>query len=322
MSSKPYLTIKAVNDHPLECPTYIHSEINTLFAQSNFGMLDTLGTDENGKIGLMRKTVEKWMKCILRIQVENSEGPLDLGGEGGTSGKAGVVGNTLEKIVKLLLRLLSEFLKQNYYRPKARSVSPLKGKITGYGTSVKGNPLIESHQKLSIKDVRPQLHQHDGSSSPQKTFHTTPTLEKGQLPLSMQGYSKIRSGRPNEREEEGRTVMKGQTFLSTPPLTDIDPVNSETAQHQATINAHSSDEAAVVKDALTTWTNPRTKQAFQINSRTGNLVLAPKGPTVSPAFAQSTRNSVKRVRLDPSVGYGKTTPWIDDLLTVCFSRIS
>src|SRR5690606_28556728 len=82
-------------------------------------------------------------------------------------------------------------------------------------------------------------------------------------------------------------------------------------------------------DALTTWTDPISHKTYQINARTGNVILPKQssssyssGSVTVSLDSHSVASSAKRLRLAAPTKTDEPSPFIREILEVCVALFS
>ena len=307
--------------HPIEpqtCGNVLYDEVNWLFALSTFGNQEELSSDD-GVTKLKRsedlrfkqdgftnkqlkgggKGVDRWPMFYLRIEMESansfSEDSLEKLGESGLAG-----------LLKVLGAMVTEFLHQNLFRPRAK-----------HATRKQGSPRISQTSRSGLKS--PDL---DPNS---RILRSSSIKDQGNV---FGSWSRIKSGVHVKSLAACPSLVspitqpcKGQSSISIPS----NSYNRLTAAPQATF-------ASTSKERTVEWINPISGAAVTVDARTG-LVIEPqssKRPASAPTrskrwslpvtgglkqkVASDIEKRVTRSASSPPDDVSKTTSCSSDLL--------
>ncbi|KAF8544187.1 hypothetical protein BDD12DRAFT_772791 [Trichophaea hybrida] len=265
-----------VNGFPLASgETELHREVNRIFANSGFGVVEEVDGRGIPKKGGTRKGVDRRGMYVLRIECRGSDLSV-IGGEGGTEGKAGVVGDNLKSVIELLQKLVYEFLKTHHYKPSAiGSISANK--------DIKPPTTIPELFGRMEKEARPP------SDSPVTTpldgalfSHTKARM------MDLENWSRVKAARRDATEEEGRCTISGpkKLVLANPPIS----THLSTDSSDETTSNQSEEPSEVVN-----WTNPDSGKSYQVNTRTGNTAAIPQAPIAGTKRSHSATLSDRRI---------------------------
>ncbi|MCJ1279706.1 DNA mismatch repair protein [Puttea exsequens] len=272
----------------------LYDEVNRLFALSSFGNFEQL---QDGKVGDVRrstdrrfkqhgytnrqlkgagKSVNRWPMFYIRIQLQEHELSCK-------DGASRLRENNLSAILKVLGAMITRFLEDNHFRPRARILGRIEARQRSSPSSKTG---VVNVNGVDMKEAQREM----------------PT-ENQQRDFS--GWSRIKSGTPVTRPGFSRSTSAHTDEASTTkpcePLS-LDEINEEPREVEQ-LDSSSADTLAstehLVSEPTIEWRNPVSGDTVKINSRTGLVAdkKALKRPAIAPARAGINNASVHGKRL-------------------------
>ncbi|CCX04750.1 Similar to DNA mismatch repair protein MLH3; acc. no. Q12083 [Pyronema omphalodes CBS 100304] len=303
-----------VNGFPLSMEdTELHREVNRIFENSGFGVIEELDKNGNPKRGAVRR-IDKRGMFILRIEFRRGESSI-FGGEGGTGGKAGVEGQNLKNLTELLQKLVYEFLKTHHYKPL---------RVSGGATidkEIKPSPTLPD---IFSKTSRSNSSSRSVSPSITPRSPAAPQGQKRPRMMDISNWSRIKSAKIDKTEESGRQdIFSSKTISgvtpkvvsSTPKITPAPkiskihyasgtvtqssrPQTSSSDHHKASLQGlqglsadlnHKQPQSQSQADGIDEdneelngiqdrpdimgWTNPTSGKCYLVDMKTGNTTL-------------------------------------------------
>ncbi|KAI5780232.1 hypothetical protein DFH27DRAFT_506573, partial [Peziza echinospora] len=296
----------SINSHPLAPPpqgsNVLHAALNRLFGQSTFGTaVDNPDDKLTKKANKPRKGVDKYPRCILRIEcLRIDEDLLLIGGEGGTGegsgGKGGMEGDNLRQCVDLLQRLVEQFLKVHSFKPRSNTPKTLPSHFsppvpfTAPRPSTASSTSSTSSRPPKRRRTRPSSSSSHASAisgiggwtsktkpsprEPQKQVWSKPSL------LRDDSMESVTSGDTPIHSQDAQ-IPSQSAAKPTPTLTPSQPVST-------TIGTTPSGESYL------RYLNPITNKATFIDHRTGNTIKDPTTPSSSTSFEPRKSLTLKR----------------------------
>jgi len=280
----------------------IHDEVNRLFSDSRFGMVEEkiIRTDQQMKdkrfkhdgitkaqVKGMTKGVDRWPMFYLRIELNSEKHSLD----DRQPRMEDVV--SLQKIVKLIHAMIQQWLEGNGFRNRQKSKASTKDE-----RGQKLSPVsINTNRPRSDSDLMSKSIESHSVAPPVPgeeylpaylSKQTKPSLNKptrlAESASAFQSWSRIKSGKAK--------ITDTKLAIQQPPATDIK--NRVTDEPDANmvigLGAQTTDEDLASEqtaedlsksdDTWTTWRDPTTHEVYDLNTRSG-LLLPVKRPRIA-----------------------------------------
>lgn len=259
----------------------LYDEINKLFALSNFGNQEDFSDAQDGtkarisKDGRFKrdgftnkqlrgggKGVDRWPMFYIRIDIQNTK--MSLKDDVETLGEG-----TISNLMKVLRAIITSFLEENHFRPRARlgrQIQDLSTKPASIGETPISRLLY-----TAIEGIEGANHTHGDHE-----LGTWSRIKIGKGSRSSGASPSLSSPSCQTRTANGevsRAEGMSEKSTATPRLV------------QASSTAADDSIANRVDDQTFEWRNPRSGARILVNARTG-LVIAPR-PVKRPASAPS-----------------------------------
>ncbi|KAF8245550.1 hypothetical protein K440DRAFT_662730 [Wilcoxina mikolae CBS 423.85] len=247
-----------VNGFPLASgETELHREVNRIFANSGFGVVEEVDGKGIPKKGGTRKGVDRRGMYVLRIECRGSDLSV-IGGEGGTEGKAGVVGDT------------------HHYKPSAIGI------ISANKDAKPPTTIPELFGRKEI-EVRPP----SGSSVTTPLNGALSSKSRARM-MDLENWSRVKAARRDTTEVDGRCTISGPKTLApaNPPIS----TRLSTDSSDETTSNQLEEPSEVVN-----WTNPDSGKSYQVNTRTGNTTAILQAPIAGTKRSHSATLSDRRI---------------------------
>lgn len=326
----------------------LYSEINRLFASSDFG---TMGTSEfpfmqnsrsvehqDGQSSAyfkgMSKAVNKWPMFYIRI---NTGAYQRISGDGyevvPESDKS------IQRIIDVLSAMINEFLKQHGLRPRAVKRKRKANEIsqeTGTGgrrirsRDAKQDPSVHLGRTDSVsteegldRRLRLPSFQRSSQNIASQDFGTWSRIKSARENVFSTGFPRAKD-RPTVKLPDGQSDIRkaeigflAQDYASALPSTLRDLTLAETEKRGAESGEVELSDSST--DILIPWTDPCTKQTVLINSRTGQTMNQGR-PVSASGVRPRTTGSIQTLRRFDDIRRPKSaTPktqnvWIENML--------
>ncbi|KAL4889659.1 hypothetical protein BDV59DRAFT_185944 [Aspergillus ambiguus] len=236
----------------------LYSEINRLFASSDFGTTgvapDPSADDTSDGIPQRpaSKSVNRWPMFYIRIDTDGAAAVNDDDEEVPESDKS------LQRIIDVLGAMVFEFLSQHHLRPR----------VGRRRRQVARNP--RDTDTSPVPGAAPMQLKH-GSSTEEALCDQVkiPTFEKpAQRSEHFDGWSRIKSAKETVNEQ---SAIRAQRSNGGHLLKEVD-IYSTGNSHTETLAQLQPDETVTgtpEADRLVPWTDPCTGRTYLVNSRTG-----------------------------------------------------
>ena len=259
----------------------LYDEINRLFALSNFGNQEVVSDAENDtKAGKSKdrrfktngftnrqlkgggKGVDRWAMFYIRIDIQNTKlcfgDDVDRIGEG-----------TLSSVIRVLEAMITRFLEENHFRPRARLGRRQQG-ISTKPEAIPRNPI-------------------SGLSG--ATIHRSETAKHTYSDQNFSTWSRIRAGKGSKSSGASLSLSStgcqgGTTKGKVSGVKDVSTTTIGTFQNADALNTAVNDlNITSTDDQMLEWRNPVSGATILVNARTG-LVVPPR-PLKRPVSAPS-----------------------------------
>ena len=261
----------------------LYDEINRLFALSSFGTQEDISDTENdtkarkSKDGRFKKDgftnkqlrgsgkgVDRWPMFYIRIDIQNTklclENNLDWLGEG-----------TISSLIKVLGAMITSFLEENHFRPRARL----------------GRRKQDTSTKPVAMEKLPNRRLSGGNTHGPEAEPGTSTYADH----NFSAWSRIKTGRASKSSGASPSLSSPGCCIS---IAKVEPSRAEDLSKRLTDGAQNleapstaADDPAVdhVNEQAFEWRNPISGATILVNARTG-LVIPPR-PLLRPTSAPS-----------------------------------
>lgn len=306
----------------------LYDEINRLFALSSFGSQEDISSTENDtkarkskdgrfkKDGLSNKQlrgggkgVDRWPMFYILIDIQNTKlclkNDLDRLGEG-----------TISSLVKVLGAMITSFLEENHFRPRAR-LGRRKQDTSTEPAAIGIGP----NRRLSGPTINGPEAEPGTTTYADYTFSAWSRIKTGRVSKSSGASPSLRS--PGCRTSTAKVEL--------PMARDSSKTSTSGPQNLEAPSASADDPAAdLVDEQVFEWRNPISGATVLVNARTGLVMprrhlerpasapseLSPSA--LSPSYPNTTYGSYPNRRLTRSLSNPIITPkeglWSSELL--------
>ncbi|GFF85596.1 hypothetical protein IFM47457_06872 [Aspergillus lentulus] len=302
--------------YPRNSTDLLYSEINRLFALSDFGAVEAAPVSSDGNPGprFTSKAVNKWPMFYIRIDVDD---PRELYEE--DHEVVPESNQSVQRLIDVLAAAISEFLKQHGLRPRA-------------GRQTKGASRFASVESPGAgrSDLAKSVSSHDRSSIAEEALAGQLKLPTFRRPTSTNTtsdfatWSRVKCARepPNGKHE----LADGWKKTDSGPASEYPDRESlsicrETDDSSAGNNLDITENDGSDVDASIPWTDPHTGRTHLINARTGQVINV-RSPSTEfkvderprSAGTIQTLRAVDRSRPSSAISSTSHNIWVENLL--------
>ena len=259
----------------------LYDEINRLFALSSFGNQEVVSDAENGtKAGNSKdrrfktngftnrqlkgggKGVDRWAMFFIRIDIQDTK--LCLKDDVDRIGE-----RTISSVIRVLEAMISSFLEENHFRPRAR--------------------LGRRQQNISTKPAAVTRDPISGLSG--ATIHGSEAAKHTYSDQNFSTWSRIKTGKGSKSSGASPSLRSagyrpGTTNGKIPKAKDLSTITIGTSQNTEASSTAVDDLIVIgTDDQMLEWRNPVSGATILVNARTG-LVIPPR-PLKRPLSAPS-----------------------------------
>lgn len=295
-----FISLGMVPVFPRNATNVLFSEVNRLFASSDFGGNQTSLEDSillNTR--MVPKTVNRWPMFYIRIDThvfqQWDEDDHEMAPE---------TNKSIQRILDVLTAMINEFLTQRNLRPRAgkrKRKAPQVFQETG-----QGDPKGSGKSKGSTKG---QLGTPGSTEEALDTRLKLPNFQKA-IPMANQNFgdwSRVKGSK--------EPMFHAKLPVRKPAATTLNERDHASVEGQPARQIESGDESKTT-DGTLPWTDPYTGRTHLVNSRTGHPVepMTANNRPRSTGFIQPER-VLERVRRPTSAMSTATEgSWVDNLL--------
>ncbi|RLM01204.1 hypothetical protein CFD26_107615 [Aspergillus turcosus] len=253
--------------YPHNSTDLLYSEINRLFALSDFGAVESAPVSSDGWASprFTSKAVNKWPMFYIRIAVDDPTEFYEEGHEVVPESNQSV-----QRLIDVLAAMMSEFLKQHGLRPRA-------GRQTKGATERFTN--VES-PGAGISSQAKSMFSHNKSSTVEEALTGQLKLPTFRRPTSMNSssfttWSRVKCAR--EPPAGKHELTDGRKKAHSRPASEYHDRESlsiclETDESSTGNNLEITENDGSDVDASIPWTDPYTGRTHLINARTGQAI--------------------------------------------------
>ncbi|GIJ82430.1 DNA mismatch repair protein [Aspergillus pseudoviridinutans] len=303
--------------YPRNSTDLLYSEINRLFALSDFGAVEAAPVSGDGNPGprFTTKAVNKWPMFYIRIDVDD---PRELYEEGHEVIPES--NQSVQRLIDVLVAMISEFLKQQGLRPRA-------------GRQMKGasqrSMNVESPE-ASGSSLAKSVFSHNKSSIAEEALAAQLKLPTFHRPTSMNTtsdfttWSRVKCAK--EPPAGKHELTDGWKKAHSRPASEYHDRESlsiclETDDSSAGNKLQITENGGSNADASIPWTDPYTGRTHLINARTGQAINV-RSPSTAftvderprSAGTLQTLRALDRSRPRSAISSNSHNIWVESLL--------
>ncbi|GIK03723.1 DNA mismatch repair protein [Aspergillus viridinutans] len=302
--------------YPRNSTDLLYSEINRLFALSDFGAVEAAPVSSDGNPGprFTSKAVNKWPMFYIRIDVDDPRGLYEEDHEVVPESNQSV-----QRLIDVLAAMISEFLKQQGLRPRA-------------GRQTKGasqRSMIVESPGPSGSSLAKSVFSRNRSSIAEEALAGQLKLPTFHRPTSMNTtsdfttWSRVKCARePPAGKHELADGWKKAHSRPASVYHDREPsICLETDDSSAGNNLQITENDGPDVDASIPWTDPHTGRTHLINARTGQAINV-RSPSTAftvderprSAGTLQTLRALDRSRPRSAISSKSHNIWVENLL--------
>ncbi|RHZ47518.1 putative DNA mismatch repair protein (Mlh3) [Aspergillus thermomutatus] len=303
--------------YPRNSTDLLYSEINRLFALSDFGAVEAVPVSSDGSASpkFTSKAVNKWPMFYIRIAVDD---PRELYEEGHE--RVPESNQSVQRIIDVLAAMMTEFLKQHGLRPRAgRQKKGASQRFTDVESPGAGRSNLTksvfSHNKSSIAEeaLAGQLKL--------PTFRRPTSMNSGS---DFTTWSRVKCAmEPSAGKHESADGWRKAHSRPSSEYPDRDslPICLETDDPLAGNDLEITENGGPDVDASIPWTDPHTGRTHLINARTGQAINV-RSPSIASmaderprsAGTLQTLRALDRSRPRSALSSKSHNIWVENLL--------
>ncbi|GIC91266.1 putative DNA mismatch repair protein (Mlh3) [Aspergillus udagawae] len=303
--------------YPRNSTDLLYSEINRLFALSDFGAVEAapVSSDRNPGPRSTSKAVNKWPMFYIRIDVDD---PGELYEEGHEVVPES--NQSVQRLIDVLAAMISEFLKQQGLRPRAgrqmkgASQRSMNFESPGAGGSSLAKSAFSRNKSSIVEEAL-------AGQLKLPTFHRPTSMN---TTSDFTTWSRVKCAR--EPPAGKHELADGWKKVHSRPASEYRDRESlsiclETDDSSAGSNLQITENDGSDVDASRPWTDPHTGRTHLINTRTGQAINVRSRPTAftvderpRSAGPFQTLRALERSRPRSAISSKSHNIWIETLL--------